>query len=590
MGAFFLQRLESPPNSQEAREIFRRKGFGEPKTFELGHWRLYLYRKIVLDVENFVTRENCFLCCIGTVVYRGKGYRDSLVTLLRDFQAGQVCQEELIGHFCVLFWDGERLTALTDHLNTLHVFVNEERTCFSSSFLALLASSPNPLSLNRLGVCEKLATGYIVSPDTLVEGIWQINDKLAQSFYNDRDKIRFLPHLKRPDIRLHSEGKKESLGRQIEVLGSHFASIDRLHCEFSGELGLSDGFDSRLVLACGKFFSKSLALHTHATRGVHDGSRRIVEEIARNAGLELSCVATRRLEELDPERLGELLDDGLYYFDARCSHNMGAMSETYTGDYKRRVLGEHRLSLNGIGGEIFRNYYETRRHGRRALRSWMEHHVYYTFAQEALGNAEIFKEMDINKQRKIADRLCMTYSSTFDFLWSRRYYSEVRMPDCDANNCDAQNQMAFYHMPFVQPKIIWEGIDATPYIGLAGTYQGALIRELAPKIARLPSHYGYQLDGEMPKKERMISHLRELIPDGVLVGRMKRRLKAKSEGVIQEVKGLTASEPLLAEGLEALRASGILSDPEIALRHYAQRPTVLYIGRFLAAFADKLRW
>ena len=38
---------------------------------------------------------------------------------------------------------------------------------------------------------------------------------------------------------------------------------------------------------------------------------------------------------------------------------MGHCSETYTAQYRRRVLGDNRLSLHGLGGELFRNVYGT---------------------------------------------------------------------------------------------------------------------------------------------------------------------------------------------------------------------------------------
>ena len=64
---------------------------------------------------------------------------------------------------------------LIDRLNVQHVFFNENHSCVSSSFLAVLVASPHPFRLNRLAAYEKLTTGYIISPDTLVEGIQQVN-------------------------------------------------------------------------------------------------------------------------------------------------------------------------------------------------------------------------------------------------------------------------------------------------------------------------------------------------------------------------------------------------------------------------------
>ncbi|MCD4832134.1 MAG: hypothetical protein K8R02_10100 [Anaerohalosphaeraceae bacterium] len=590
MGAFFLYKSDSSVDVNEAKCLFHRKGFAAPKVVELGDWHLLQYKKILLNVENYIIENNCALFCCGTVIYHGLSYHDSLRRLLRDFQNNSINQSEVIGHFCLLFWDGSRLTVLTDQMNTFHIFVNDETTYFSSSFLAMLSASPKPLPLNRLAVCEKLSTGYIVSPDTLVKGISQVNDELADTFSYNREKIMFISHPKRPPIQLHCQGIEKSLSRQLEVLENHFYKLDNLHSEYSGELGLSDGYDSRLLLACSHFLSQPLSLHTHATKGVHDCSKQNVEQIASHIGQPLHSVVTHRLKEQSSERLAEILKDGLFFFDSRSSHNMGAFSETYTREYKVKALGNHRLSLNGLGGEVYRNYYETRQHGTFDLRQWMNYHIYYTFAKEAIGNDELFEEMHLRKQKKIALRLGVEYSSKIDFLWLRRYYSEVRMPDCDANNCDAQNQIAFYHMPFIQPDIIWEGINATRYIGLGGSYQGALIHKLSPILASFTSHYGYSFGNKLPWKESLRCRMKELLPLYVLNQRAKGILLKKKKSIIAENMLFINSNPILQEAKESLLESGVIKNLEEALLHYAQGPTLLYIGTFLREFRNKLIW
>ncbi|HDN73900.1 MAG TPA: hypothetical protein ENG16_02605 [Archaeoglobus sp.] len=352
MGAFYLYHKEANIQVDDVKHIFAQKGFSNPKIFDFGRWKLLLYRKVLLNVDNFYRENDQIICCVGTLVYKGLGYRDSLKRLLQDFRAKAVCQEELLGHFCVIYWDGENLTLLTDQLNTFHIFTNENRTVLSSSFLAVLVGMPYRLSLNRIALCEKLSTGYIISPDTLVEGIQKINDEIASQFSYEKDGLAFLPHPPRPPVDLHQGGREESLNRQIEVLRVHFQKFDRLNSEFHGELGLSDGYDSRLLLACSKFLSQKLSLHTHATKGVHDSTRQLVEKMAQTLGLELRVVRTTRLEEWPGERGDEILKDGLYFFDARCSYNMGALSEVYTRAYKTRVLGsKNRFSWNGLGGE-----------------------------------------------------------------------------------------------------------------------------------------------------------------------------------------------------------------------------------------------
>lgn len=60
----------------EAKSLFYRKGFSAPKVVELGDWRLLQYKKIFLDTEDFVVKNNRALFACGTIVYQGLRYRD----------------------------------------------------------------------------------------------------------------------------------------------------------------------------------------------------------------------------------------------------------------------------------------------------------------------------------------------------------------------------------------------------------------------------------------------------------------------------------------------------------------------------------
>ena len=104
---------------------------------------------------------------------------------------------------------------------------------------------------------------------------------------------------------MHRQGRAASVRRQLECLREHFTCFDRLHQEFDGDLGLSDGYDSRLLLACGQFLSKPLTLHTHAIAGVHDRSRRIARQMAVIAGQPVSELETPRLRDQPPERVAQ---------------------------------------------------------------------------------------------------------------------------------------------------------------------------------------------------------------------------------------------------------------------------------------------
>ena len=594
MGAFILYKTKVDLDIKCAKDLFQRKGFAEPKSVNLGKWRLLQYQKIFLvDVENFIIDNSQMIFCCGTVIYYGLSYRDSLKRLLKDFQSGSVNQSELIGHFCLLYWNGLKLIALTDTLNTFHVFVNDDISCFSSSFLGILCASPRPLPLNRLAVCEKMATGYIISPDTLVQGILQLNDEVASSFSQNSNDIEFVQHIPRPQIKLHDNGIDKSLSIQIDLLEKHFSKLEALHEEYSGELGISDGYDSRIVLACSKGFAKKLSLHTHASSNTvcHDISKSIVQRMAQATGSYLKIVPTQHVLYCEPDKMANTLDDSLHLFDGRCSYNMGAFSETYTKAYRKEILGDSLgFTLNGLGGEVYRNYYSLQQRYSIHLRHWMNNSIYYSFSKDGIEDKDLFEEMHEHRLHKINSRLGLQRKSRVDLLWVRRYYSEVRMPDCDAINSDAQNQLSFYHMPFIQPEIIYEGINANPYIGLAGSYQMALIHKLSSKLSSYHTHYGYAANKKIPMRFVFKTGLAGHIPEQLRWLRKRLVMPSRNERFINQTQIMLKKCEVLSESKDCLLESGTIKNFDATIIDNAQRATTMFVGTFLRQFQNKLKW
>jgi hypothetical protein len=588
MGAFFLYHNDAELCLDEVSQLFEKKGFRAPRRFLFGSWNLWLYRKILAHSDNYLRDDQgSAIASCGTVVYRGLGYRDSLKRLLSDFRTGNLDQEQLLGSFCLVFWDGEIVSILMDRSGTFHVFANDVHTCLSSSFLGLLTASPSPLPLNRLALCEKMATGYIVSPDTLVEGIEQLDSDVAATFSYSSSGLQVLSVCARPPIELHNKGLRESIACQISRLQIHFKAMDALHREAHGDLGLSSGYDSRLLVACAKYLSTPIDLYTHGTQGVHEFEASIARQIATNRNQKLHQISTRRIEDLSADDTETLLNDALYFQDGRCA-NMGAFSEVHTKSYRLNVAGNNYLSWNGLGGEMYRNFYFSANRN-VTLRHWMNRHVYYPFAPDAWGCRDDYESMHRRIIAKVSRRLGTDVSSQVSFLWLRRYYSEVRMPDCSAIKNDAHNQLSCFHTPFMDATLVAEALNATPYIGYAGSYQARLIQHIAPALAKLQTHYGHPLD-HIPYKYRCTAFIRSLVPNYIHYIKMRRKLRRAETSFLTSYYGFSSQVRMLGEIHDVLSDVVFRGRFKDAMIHYAQRPTAIFVGSFLREFHHKIRF
>lgn len=589
MGAFFLFRSESALDLPGAKKVFSEKGFAPPNEYRLADRTLWLYRKMLPGIDNFFSDDGgASVFCCGTLAYRGLGYRSSLVRLLADFRAGVIDKDRLQGNFCALFWDGRAITLLADSQNAQHVFMDESGDCLSSSFLAVLAASPNRRQIHRAAALEKLATGCIVGPDTLVEGIQQVDAALFESL-PEKTGIQVIPRGSlRADRDFHREGFEDSVQRQVGALRRYFADIQALHEEQSGELGLSSGFDSRLLLALSRSFGAPIPLHTHCSGTAHDEEIRIVEKLARLGNHLLTKVPTRQMEALEEGRFSEVLHDNLYFFDGRCCNDMGSYSETYTAGYRKQVLGPNRLSYSGLGGEIFRNGFGTPGH-RFAWSAWLGSMVFYPFAWEAVGGAEPAERLQRSIDRKVALRLGIEWPRRADRYLTRAYYAAVRMPDCASNVANAYGQVAFVLTPFIERPIMEEALRGDPYIGSGGAYEAAMIDRISPELAAVESHYGFPF-ARVPATHLLQTGLRGWTPLELRRQRMRwlNRDEPRNLGWRRYREHVSAS-PALQDLHAVLRETFPDADWSIALRHFAQRWTAISVGSFLKEFQSKLK-
>ena len=590
MGAFFLFRSGCALDLPGAGRLFADKGFAPPNEFRLGGRTLWLYRKMLPGPDNFCSDEGgASVFCCGTLAYRGLGFQASLVRLLADFRAGTVDKDRLQGNYCALFWDGRSITLLADAQNAQHVFMDDAGDCLSSSFLAVLAASPNRRRIDRAAALEKLATGCIVGPDTLVEGIRQLDAALLGSL-PERAGIQVLRHEPfLPARDFHRDGFEDSVRRQVDALRRYFADIHALHAEQSGELGLSSGFDSRLLLALAGSFGAPIPLHTHCSGTAHDGEIRIVEKLARLRAHPLAKIPTRPMEELDEDRFAAVLRDNMLFFDGRCCNDMGSYSETYTAGYRKQVLGANRLSFSGLGGEIYRNGYRTPG-GRFSWPDWMDAMVFYPFAREAAGGEAAMARLRRSIDRKVAARLGIEPPTRADLFLTRAYYAAVRMPDCASNVANAYGQVAFVLTPFIERAVVGEALRGNPHIGCGGAYEAAMIERISPEVAAVESHYGFPFS-DVPARHLIQSGLRGWIPLG-LRHRRARRMNRDEERNPEwrRYRDHASASPALRDLHAVLGEAFPDADWSTALRHFAQRWTAISVGSFLKEFQSKLNW
>ena len=586
MGAFFLYKNNADIDSHAVESVFRKKGFQNPKIFNLNGITLWLYKKQLIDVDNYIVKaDGSALFATGTIIYKGLSYRESLRNILEDHLGGKLDYEELLGNYCLIFYDGRKIKILTDRLCSYHLFIDTNKTRISSSFLALMRSFKSVLKINQMAFYEKISRGYIIGPDTLVSSIQQISPELMSSLTDS--EFAFIPHKKVIEIATCAAKFDDCVAQQIYLLKSRVKSIKSLADEYGADLGLSSGYDSRLLLLLCLNLGFRVSAHTHLTFGTdHLKSYEIVEELGRKCNIELRAVKTKLLSQHNEELLREILTDGLYYFDGRNSRDMGAFSETYTRAYKIRTLGNYRLSLNGQAGEIYRNYFHT---SRKIFNfgHWMRHHAFFENIDNFMGSKKYYADTKNFIIDKINSRIEVKLDGNADLLTIRKYYGFVHVPDSETNINDAHNQLTFYLTPFIDISLINASLSIIPHIGISGRFETAMIKILDPEIAAVNSHYGFPFSQE-PLSHKLKNWVKGYTPDSFFNWIVKYKMQYKNLGTIhlEEYLGMVKRSKIMREIDEALFDFYPNIDWHSITRDNTARRTVVFMGSFLREFGS----
>ena len=356
MGAFFIYKKNKLTNVIPALDLFAEMGFTSPTSFEIGEWVIYAYPKMAANDTNIVSDNGCTLISAGTPIYKGLDFAGSLASLLRDFLSVGIDHEQLIGQYTVLFCHGNTIEILCDPLGCKHVFTDANYSMLSSHMLPICRCVDGELHVNKSAIYEKFLTGIIMSPNTMFEEIIQIDKQIAERMTHIEQGIKFIPIDSIYASRSGTKSFRKCLAEQADALRKYFELLSNAGRN-GVDIGLSGGYDSRLVLACLKeYFKGKIHLHSHATENVHMKDLTIAKQMADYVGVPCHTVATKKLCHC--EHVDEILRKSVLCFDGRSSFSIGGCGEVYTASYRKESTESSSFTLTGIGGELYRNVYD----------------------------------------------------------------------------------------------------------------------------------------------------------------------------------------------------------------------------------------
>ena len=484
MAAFYLTNQKNEALIEKAKCIFHKRGLNKANIFETSSGTLLLYSKQMIDVDNYVQQGDKSLYCIGSPIYKGLSYYNSLNQLITDLIDNSFSHKDLFGEFVLLYDNGVSLNVITDTTGMYKLFTDAKKSQYlTSSFMAAAASQPT--TFNRIAIAEQFLYGFIAEPDTLVNEVCCIQGDIIL------DWLDYIPSYQYPKL-TESITQEESVKRQVKCIENYMKAAKSLTEEFGSECGLSGGCDSRLIYtAVNNSCTLLSSVHTHQTSHIHDNEISVVEKLAKIYDTPLNIVSTTYLPDCKPGEIERVLRENTYYFDARNADTIGGMSQTHTRDYKKATTKGNGVTFSGIGGEIYRDFYYTQMRS-FDFKKWLKTRI-FDFGRAKLFEHDLYQETISNIISKIERASNIKLDINANPIAAKRYFDCYRIPFALSNVVHANNQMSFFLAPFTEAMMISAASTDFKYQDHCGLYEGRVIDFFNSQATALPTSRGYNL-------------------------------------------------------------------------------------------------
>jgi hypothetical protein len=537
-----------------------------------GNYRLYLNRKTLASSCSIFESSNGTAYGTGTFTYRMGGPEESLQLLLGDFIEGRFDHSSLLGHYFIFLFLPSGIKILTDGTGLVKAYHDEEGSYLSSSFL-LAARLHKRLTLNKAAATENLVTGGITGPETLVNEISSFS-KSSFTLFPDIEFVQ--PRMGTTTDMPVSE--VDALQRQATLLGNYFSSCSRLASGGGADIGLTGGYDSRLILACARSHIHDFRIHSHY-RPAGSEEWRIARRIAEGEGISFTSPEVTPPEKMDDEMLLRVIGSSFRFSDGVISLYCNWMEEYNTLEYRLSVLGDKRLGISGIGGEQYRN--QDRLYGKPWIFSqWLK----YSYVRKISGRVFLTAQ----DEKAILERIKNKIYSITGFSPGKRFISltdlkriqnEVIIPAYRGARTDAENRHAWYLSPLADFHVSTSAYGIIKFLKDSKRFEADLIRMIAPSLAAYPTDYGYDLvRGEPLSAKVSASAFENLLPGSL---KWEIREKIRRRGRARPALEKIGTSQLLRGYVQNVSSAGLPVSIPGLLKRESTAHMVIALGYFL---------
>ncbi len=508
MGAFYLYKTgDKTIDGEKAKAAFTQKGFLHPQKHRFGGYSLLIYPKICgINNLNLLQFEDDLIFSSGTVLYKNCHRDMVLQEIYHDFISDRLDFNSLCGIFFIALYHRGELYFIHDKQGFFNVFYHTATYCISSSFLAIAESVKFGRNIDQIEVVSSLLSGFSVTHRTFYREInkLRVENGFQNNHHYQNSKLLNMPLNKEKSFR----NRDDSIEYQLSLIEGYF---EKIKCFLGGtgtvDIGLSGGFDSRLLLAAAQKKLLDYTIHSNY-KNPPDRDLKISMALAEAVGKNLVTVEIRKNEDKDRDEIMENMQQALYFYDGQVRVNHGWSREYRTLNYRKKVLGDSILGLSGHNGEQYRNH-DYFSGIPISVGSYIKNYLFAGLLKKLFKDKKFTEEI-IDAHKKVllpyADEKGRLNHSAV-----RRIYVHELVRGGPGIRGSIENQLSYYLIPFADWPLVEGAASITKYLGSFGSYEAAMIKKMSPVLAALQTNYGYSLDN-IDITHKIKSHARRILP------------------------------------------------------------------------------
>lgn len=508
MGAFFLHPKETIVNAENIISHFKKSGFNKPLIADIGDYKLYLYRKQLKNIANHQKIDSSSIYVCGSLFYKNFGFRESLNELLIDFEANLLDLKSLFGNYLIIFYNSlePSISLLFDPAFIKNTYFEKGKKLLSSNLLAIYESSKQEYTINEDAVIENLVTGHLISPDTYFNEVNRVDAKNYAQIEQFYPGIRIMAKTELPE--LHLKSRKQAIEHANDSLSHYFRCARPLCQEYGAHIGLTGGFDSRLLLMHAR--NKLTKLSTNSFWRQDSSEYRNAKKLADKARLHFNSYEENPFQY--PGIINQL-KQSLLFFDGQIRSQNYWIEEFNNPEYSKKMANDYYVGFHGCGGEQYRN--ADRFQGKMSLMQYIIHEWMFKQCENPFRNNNIKTKIYNRIEFKI-NRLVNIENDQIDLLLLKQIQNEIWNISNRATRLNVLNQQMFYFAPFTEASISHAAYHYVPFLGNSFDFQTIMMRNLDRELSGVMTNYGFTITNGESMTSKLIAQVINLAPRSLL--------------------------------------------------------------------------